>query len=261
MTTDAPPPAGDTAPESETPGTSRSRREPTTFAGRLWHNWIKPIGIAALLVFGFRSTFADWNDVPSSSMEPTILVGDRVFVNKLAYDLKFPFTKWRLVSWGTPERGEIVIWFRPDDGTRMVKRIIGLPGDRVEVHNDQLFINDEPIAVEIAPDVDFIDVPITDPGAFVYKYEQLRDGRRHAVMLTPNAPPDRREYRMNGVVPEGHYFVMGDNRHRSNDSRYFDTFTFVPMHEIVGRVQGIAFSIDRPRSYAPRWQRFFRGVD
>src|SRR5262245_40087463 len=93
----------------------------------LWKEWVKPLMICGLLVGSIRSAVADWNDVPTGSMKPTILEGDRVVVNKLAYDLKVPFTTWHVAEWGNPQRGDIVVFFSPVDGTRLVKRVIGLP--------------------------------------------------------------------------------------------------------------------------------------
>jgi len=92
----------------------------------LWNEWIKSLLIVVLVVGGFRSAIADWNDVPSGSMKPTILEGDRIVVNKLAYDLKVPFTKWRIARWTKPQRGDIVVLFSPADGKRLVKRVVGL---------------------------------------------------------------------------------------------------------------------------------------
>lgn len=92
-----------------------------------WKEWVKPFLVIALIVGSVRSAVADWNHVPTGSMKPTILEGDRVIVNKLAYDLKVPFTTWHLAEWGNPARGDIVVFFAPNDGTRMVKRVVGLP--------------------------------------------------------------------------------------------------------------------------------------
>lgn len=120
----------------------------TTFHSRARHWWrqeIRPLLILALILFSIRSSLADWNDVPSGSMQPTILVGDRIFVNKLAYDLKVPFTTWHLAHWSDPQRGDIVVFYSPRDGTRLVKRVVGLPGDTVELRNDQLIINGQPV--------------------------------------------------------------------------------------------------------------------
>ena len=116
-----------------------------TLASQWWKQEIRPLLFLLLIMFSIRSSLADWNDVPSGSMQPTILVGDRVLVNKLAYDLKVPFTKWHIAEWSNPQRGDIVVFFSPKDGTRMVKRVIGLPGDTIELWNNQLVINGEPV--------------------------------------------------------------------------------------------------------------------
>src|SRR6186713_1565178 len=94
-----------------------------------------------LVVSSLRSALADWNDVPTGSMKPTIEIGDRVVVNKLAYDLKLPFTTIELFRWGNPKRGDIVVLFSPVDGTRLVKRVVALPGDRVAMYDNQLYVN------------------------------------------------------------------------------------------------------------------------
>src|SRR5580693_2563778 len=105
----------------------------------------KPLLVTALVLFAFRSAIADWNDVPTGSMKPSIMEGDRVFLNKLAYDLKVPFTTWHLAQWSNPQRGDIAVFYSPHDGARLVKRVVGLPGDTVELRNDQLIINGKPV--------------------------------------------------------------------------------------------------------------------
>src|SRR5580658_6407443 len=114
-------------------------------ARQYWRKEIRPLLILAVILFSIRSSLADWNDVPSGSMNPTIIEGDRVYVNKVAYDLKVPFTTWHLAEWSNPQRGDIVVFFSPYDGTRLVKRVIGLPGDTVELRKEQLIINGEPV--------------------------------------------------------------------------------------------------------------------
>src|SRR4030088_3028720 len=94
-----------------------------------------------LVISSLRSALADWNDVPTGSMKPTIEIGDRVVVNKLAYDLKIPFTTIEVMKWADPQRGDIVVLFSPIDGTRLVKRVIAVPGDTVELVDNQLLIN------------------------------------------------------------------------------------------------------------------------
>src|SRR5262245_17162119 len=100
-------------------------------ARKLWREWVRPLLVVLVVLFAVRSAVADWNDVPTGSMKPTILEGDRIFVNKLAYDLKVPFLGWRLVKWSNPGRGDVIVFASPADGTRLVKRVVGLPGDRV----------------------------------------------------------------------------------------------------------------------------------
>src|SRR4051812_49838603 len=94
-----------------------------------------------LVVLSFRSSIADWNDVPTGSMKPNILEGDRIFVNKLAYDLKVPFTTMHLATWDNPRRGDVVVFFSPDEGVRLVKRVIAVPGDTVELRDNELYLN------------------------------------------------------------------------------------------------------------------------
>src|SRR5882762_3523289 len=103
-----------------------------------------------LVICSMRSALADWNDVPTGSMKPTIEEGDRVVVNKLAYDLKVPFTTYEIVKWGDPKRGDIVVLFSPADGVRLVKRVVGLPGDRIELRDNQLFVNGKPAELKQA---------------------------------------------------------------------------------------------------------------
>jgi len=148
-----------TEASGETNKGKKKKPQPTTFAGKLWHNWVKPIGSVVLVVVILRSSIIDWNDVPSGSMEPTILVGDRILVNKLAFALQppfagpkigVPFTSWQWDNpldglpawqWGEPKRGDIVTFWNPDSGVRMVKRIVAQSGDTVEMRGGQLIIN------------------------------------------------------------------------------------------------------------------------
>ena len=115
-----------------------------TLANYLWQSWARDLLIVLLFMVPFRSSIADWNQVPSGSMKPTILEGDRIFVNKLAYDLKVPLTKIQIATWGNPERGDIVTFESPRDGTRLVKRVVGVPGDTIEMQNNRLIVNGEP---------------------------------------------------------------------------------------------------------------------
>ncbi len=221
----------------------------------LWQEWVRSLLIVVLSVGAFRSAIADWNDVPSGSMKPTILEGDRIFVNKLAYDLKVPFTKWRIARWTSPRRGDIVVLFSPADGKRLVKRVVGLPGDRLVLRNDRLFINGTPLAYAPLTGIDVRSFQRGERPARLLASETLGD-RVHPVMITPEIPAMR--FYGPVAVPEGQYFVMGDNRDESGDSRVFG---FVAKDAIVGRATGVAASVDPSDHYLPRWKRFLRALN
>jgi len=215
---------------------------------------LKPLLILLLVMFAVRSAIADWNDVPTGSMKPTILEGDRVFVNKLAYDLKVPFTTWHLAQWGDPLRGDIVVFFSPANGIRLVKRVIGLPGDRIELANNNLLVNGAPVQYEPLSPRTIAELPVAEQPQHQYATEAL-GSHPHPVMATP-ALPARRTFGP-VVVPAGRYFMMGDNRDNSLDSRYFGS---VDRSEIVGRALAVVASLDRGNYYLPRWSRFFTSL-
>ena len=245
-------------PVADEPSSANAPAASASIFRRMWTGWIKPVGTAVLVVVTLRSAVADWNDVPSQSMEPTILVGDRIFVNKLAYDLKVPFTTWHLAQWSDPGRGDIVIFFAPPSGKRMVKRVVGLPGDEIALRSNQLFVNGKLVEYEAmgADQASQIDpAQLSDPAPFAFAFEQL-GLTRHTVM----AQPRRNAQRNFGpvTVPADHYFMLGDNRDNSGDSRIFGC---VPRDQIVGKATALAFSLDQKSSYTPRWGRFFRGLD
>ena len=223
-------------------------------AARFWRKEVRPMLILAAILFSIRSSLADWNDVPTGSMKPTIVEGDRVFVNKLAYDLKVPFTTWHLAQWSNPQRGDIVVFYSPHDGTRLVKRVIGLPGDTIELRNNVLVLNGEPanykpISEELLQDVAPADLASND-----YASEQLPDVQ-HWIAVNPSLPSKRDFAPI--TVPADHYFMMGDNRDNSFDSRYYGS---VPRKEIVGRATCIVISLDRSNLWTPRWHRFFQSL-
>ena len=203
-----------------------------------------------IVILSLRSALADWNDVPTGSMKPTIQEGDRVVVNKLAYDLKVPFTTFHLAQWDDPKRGDIVVFFSPVDGIRLVKRVVAVPGDRVRMEENQLFVNGAP-----APWVTELR-EVDDSKALVFVTDEVLDGHRHKVQFMPQIPATRTIAET--TVPQGHYFVLGDNRDDSNDSRYIGT---IERRRIVGKATAVAFSLDRDHWYAPRFERFFKGLD
>ncbi len=183
-----------------------------------------------LVVSSLRSALADWNDVPTGSMKPTIEEGDRVVVNKLAYDLKIPFTTVELLKWGDPQRGDI-------------------PGDRIEMRENQLYVNNRAAKWrEIGEAED------TEQGSSMVVEENLA-GHMHRMMFTPQIPAVRSFGPI--VVPRGRYFVMGDNRDNSNDSRFIG---LIERQRIVGKATAVAFSFDRSHYFAPRFKRFFKPI-
>ncbi len=223
--------------------------------GQYWRKEIRPLLIIALVLFSIRSSLADWNDVPSGSMNPTIIEGDRIFVNKLAYDLKVPFTTWHLAQWSNPQRGDIVVFYSPHDGMRLVKRVIGLPGDTIELRDEQLIINGKPVnyaplGVEIP-----VQLPLAEQEQSLFATEHL-PGHSHAIMAIPEVSAKRTFGPVR--VPAGNYFMMGDNRDDSFDSRYFG---FVPRNKIVGKATDVVYSVDKNNYWLPRSHRFLRPLD
>jgi len=210
---------------------------------------LRVLALMILVVTSLRSALADWNDVPSGSMKPTIEIGDRVVVNKLAYDLKIPFTMHEVAKWGDPKRGDIVVLFSPQNGTRLVKRVVAIPGDTIEMRDNELFVNGR--AAEWKPISTRDDA---DQGRSIIAVEAL-PGRSHKVMFTP----DRwaRRWFEPQQLPSGQYFVMGDNRDNSEDSRYIG---FIPRERIVGKATAVAFSIDKRHWFAPRTDRFLTSL-
>ncbi|MBD3646431.1 MAG: signal peptidase I [Pseudomonadales bacterium] len=219
---------------------------------RFWEEWRSLVIFLAVMVL-FRSAIADWNQVPSGSMKPTILEGDRVVVNKLAYDLKVPFTTWRVAAWSDPRPGEIVTFYSPEDGKLLIKRIIGVPGDIISMRNNQLYVNGKSALYSRLDDdiVNQLDAWQRTHHAFFY--EQFGDVV-HAVMLRPSHSND---YNSFGPlqIPADHYLMLGDNRDNSSDSR---AIGLIPRDQITGRAHTIAFSVDYEDWYLPRKDRFIK---
>jgi len=207
-----------------------------------------------LLAAPLRSALVDWNWVPTGSMKPTILEGDLVLVNKLAYGLRVPFTHISLLRWDIPKRGEIVVFDSPSDGQRLVKRVVGLPGDAIELRNDVLLVNGKTQ-----------DCSLVDPAPYrreVYEDTDPKTSREqlgsvsHLVMSLPHRPALRTFGPL--VVPEGSYFMMGDSRDNSLDSRFYGA---VPVKSIAGRGVRVLVSVDLNRRLLPRWGRFGSALD
>ena len=219
---------------------------------KFWLEWVRPFLLIALVLGSLRSALADWNDVPTGSMKPTILEGDRVFVNKMAYDLRFPFTLYRIAEWGSPQRGDIIVFFSPADGKRLVKRVVGVPGDVIEMRAGHLFLNGTaakytPIDEDVARSFE-----VAEPERYVFVREAVEDTVEHPILIAPEQIAVRNFGPV--TIPDGKYFAMGDNRDESFDSRYFG---FVERRSIVGKAIAVVVSVDRNNWYIPRWDRFF----
>lgn len=198
--------------------------------------------IALMMVF--RSAVADWNEVPTGSMKPTIVEGDRIFVNKMAYDFRIPFTHISLLKVADPNRGDIIIFDSSMSDKRLVKRVVGIPGDMVAMRNNIVSINGHPLSYfRMSGDENYVDslenlvgvehfVRINTRGSALSSFEPIR-------------------------VPPESYLVLGDNRDNSADSRVIG---FVPRNEIVGRSRSVVLSFNYDNYYIPRSGRFFQSL-
>ena len=196
----------------------------------------------------FRSAIADWNVVPTGSMQPTIQIGDRIMVDKAAYDLRVPLTHISLLHRADPQRGDIVVLDSATAGERLVKRVIGVPGDDVALLQNRLYINGtpasyQPIAVRGIRD------DREDPAR--YAVESV-GAIHHAVRWSIAAQGHTNDFGP-VKVPVGQYLLLGDNRDNSADSRYFG---FFPRGEITGRATRVAVSLDPGNHYLPRSGRW-----
>ncbi len=226
-------------------------RKAIKFVRKMWKDWWKTAFFVLFVVIPVKSSLADWNWVPTGSMNPTILDGDLVYVDKIAYDLRIPLTLHRIAKWSDPARGDIVICFSPEDQTRLVKRVIALPGDTIEMRRNVLFINGQPLTYTKADSRYANQLPPNLKNRVVLATENL-DGVAHPVMSIPSVPAMRDFGPVK--VPRNNYFVMGDNRDNSKDSRHFG---FVQREVIVGKAKAVIVSFDITDKYQPRLKRTF----
>ena len=313
----------ETKTETSDASASVDAKRPHGFFGKLWHEWVKPLGLVILVVTALRSSLVDWNDVPSGSMRPTILEGDRIVVNKLAYGLNVPFNGPKIdlpflpvfnnpldfgprFLWSKPKRGEIVTFWNPtpdrikgkanpSSGIRMVKRIVGVPGDTLRVVDGRLEITDKDgqrVEIGYAEDVDG---PYKAEPAGAYNVALKRGSNQQELPVTfllenlggvehfiqfieayGGWTPSGHRYR-NVPAEEGEaitlldsddlgaceYFMVGDNRDNSADSRYYEVDLGIKVRgeHITGKAKFIAVSFDGSwlRPVGSRWFRSFDG--
>ena len=236
----------------------------------IWREWRGFILFVALMLV-VRSAVADWNQVPSGSMKTNILEGDRVIVNKVAYDLRVPFTFMRLESWADPKRGEIITFDNPKDERLFIKRVIGLPGDVVELRQNHLFVNG--VAATYVPlrADEIAKLPIPNAECYEFFHETM-SGLTRVIMLDPQdsqsfsrtprycVQHSQESYHTfpATTVPAGNYLVLGDNRDDSGDFRAIGP---VERWRILGRGHTVAFSFDSENYYLPRLDRLFSPLD
>lgn len=204
-----------------------------------------------LLVLLIRSFLFEPFRIPSGSMMPTLLEGDFIFVNKFAYGLRLPVINAKFVQIGEPQHGDVVVFRLPSDpSVNYIKRVVGLPGDVVDYDagNKRITINGESVPIELVGAYE------EDPGLMLGR-EHLGD-HDHGLLLTRGVLTRGGTYE----VPAGHYFVMGDNRDNSRDSR-FEGVEYIPEDNLVGRAVGVWMNWRWPAAGGPQWSRIGKGIE
>src|SRR5687767_2395450 len=223
---------------------------------RDWWREYRSTALSLFLMLMFRSAWADWVSVPTGSMNPTLIEGDRVLVDKHVYGVRIPWTLIRLTDGRDPRRGEIVVFDSPVDDISLVKRVVGVPGDVVALGAEGLVINGVPARYS-AGDVARVGALLAETRARdpdVWREDLALPA--HDILRMPGGGPA--EFMPPVRVPDGMYFMLGDNRDNSRDSRYIG---FVPRRNIVGLTSRVAVSFDPENHYAPRRKRFFEPLD
>ena len=233
---------------------------------------IKTLFYALIIAIIIRSLIIQPFYIPSSSMEPTLLVGDRIFVTKYSYGYSkhsFPFSppifKGRIFS-NKPERGDIVVFKTPaDNRTDYIKRLIGLPGDQVQFLDSNLYINNSEVVKSRLSSSDKIYCGTYDLDVYTFE-ENLPNGIKHKSVYLKNFPYDNSDP---FIVPDDHYFFLGDNRDCSKDSRFLSSVGYVHKDNLVGKAQFIFFSSDKSIgnifsfwkwNKSLRFKRFFKKI-
>ena len=211
-----------------------------------WLDWTAGLFPVILVVFLLRSFLVEPFKIPSGSMIPTLLVGDLILVDKFHYGVRLPVANTKIIANHDPQRGDVVVFRYPKDpSVDYIKRVVGVPGDEVSFRNQQLYVNGQPQPLEPLPPPGYYD---EDSLRYFPEYLETLGNVKHEVLINPQSRPfygpedqisfphrDNCRYSADGVtckVPPGNYYMMGDNRDNSQDSRYWG---FVPDENIVGK--------------------------
>ncbi len=207
-----------------------------------------------LIVLVFRSFLFEPFKIPSGSMIPTLLVGDFIVVNKFAYGVRLPVLNTKIYSIGVPQRGDVVVFRYPQDtSVNFIKRAIGLPGDTITYRDKQLYVNGEKIEKESKGSFKSSDIKCSTPARDAKLFNEQLGNIEHDILVHGSRSSRNGQW----IVPDGHYFMMGDNRDRSNDSRMWG---FVPEENLVGRAVGIWLNFDFEKGCAD-WSRVGNSID
>lgn len=222
----------------------------------LTHLWRQNKGLMFFigLMLVFRSAVADWNYIPSSSMNPTLVRGDRVVVNKLAYSLRIPFSLVEIVRWGQPQRGDVVTFDSPLDGVNLIKRVVAVGGDTIEMRDNTLTVNGQDIKRTLVTESRMIPGEAGLLDAQIWQ-EQLKTAGGDLRIEVARLPAMNHYQNFAPVrVPDGALMVMGDSRDNSNDSRFIG---FIDIHRITGQAVRVALSHDPESFYVLRADRWW----
>lgn len=206
-----------------------------------------------LIVFVLRSFVVEPFRIPSGSMLPSLHIGDFILVNKFIYGIRLPVIDEKISDVSRPDRGDIMVFrFPHDESINYIKRVVGLPGDEIEYRDKRLIINGETIGQ--APEDMKSLAGIVDPGSGISHFKEVLGDSNHSILTDARKPSTNMRF----SVPEGHYFVMGDNRDYSNDSRYWG---FVPEENIIGEAFFIWFSWESNDGGGVNWSRIGNSID